>query len=54
MARGKDFNHKKKGHPGMFPKHNTTPKKSKDALNDEEYLVVQEAFKNRVQTEDFG
>jgi hypothetical protein len=54
MARGKAFNHKKKGHPGPLPKNNRTEDKSKEAIGDEELIVTQEAFKNRVQTKDFG
>lgn len=47
MARGKAFEHKKKGHPGSFPKDSLTEKKSKEAPGDEELIVTQEAFKNR-------
>ncbi|MCA1064111.1 hypothetical protein QTG56_02680 [Rossellomorea sp. AcN35-11] len=49
MARGKSFDSKKKGHPGDFPK-NSAPsgKHSEDPAGDEEYIVTQEAFKNRV------
>jgi len=52
MGRGKDFNHKKKGHPGNFPENTLVEKHSKDAIGDEEFLVVREAFKNRIETED--
>jgi hypothetical protein len=52
MARGEHFNHKKKGHPGNLPKDNVVERHSKDAIGDEEFIVVQEAFKNRVETED--
>jgi hypothetical protein len=52
LARGEHFNHKKKGHPGNLPKDNQVVKHSKDAIGDEEFLVVREAFKNRVETED--
>lgn len=52
MARGKEFNHKRKGHPGNFPENTLVEKKSKEAIGDEEFIVVQEAFKNRVEQED--
>jgi hypothetical protein len=52
MARGKEFNHKRKGHPGKFPEDTLVERKSRDAIGDEEFIVVQEAFKNRVETED--
>ncbi len=52
LARGEHFNHKKKGHPGNLPKDNQTERHSKDAIGDEEFLVVREAFKNRVETEE--
>lgn len=52
MGRGKSFEHKRKGHPGEFPKGTQTERHSKDAIGDEEFLVVREAFKNRVETED--
>ena len=45
---------RKKGHPGPLPKNNRTEDKSKEAIGDEELIVTQEAFKNRVQTKDFG
>lgn len=54
MARGKAFKHKKKGHPGAFPKNSRTEDKSREAIGDEELIVTQEAFKNRIQTKDFG
>lgn len=54
MARGKAFKHKKKGHPGPLPKGHMTDDKSREAIGDEELIVTQEAFKNRVQTKDFG
>lgn len=49
MARGKSFESKKKGHPGNFPQ-NSAPegKHSEDPAGDEELIVTQEAFKNRV------
>lgn len=53
MARGKAFNHKKKGHPGPLPADGAeVEKRSKEAIGDEELIVTQEAFKNRVQTTD--
>lgn len=52
IGRGKSFQHKKKGHPGNFPKNTEVERKSKDAIGDEEFLVVREAFKNRVETKD--
>lgn len=52
LARGEHFNHKKKGHPGNLPKDNLVERHSKDAIGDEELIVVQEAFKNRVETKD--
>lgn len=51
MARGEHFNHKKKNHPGEFPKNSVAEKKSEGAPGDEEFLVTQEAFKNRVEEE---
>lgn len=52
MARGNAYNHKKKGHPGNFPKNSLTEKHTKEAIGDEEFIVVQEAFKNRVEEEE--
>ncbi|MBV7506360.1 hypothetical protein KW850_13935 [Bacillus sp. sid0103] len=52
MARGEHFEHKKKNHPGNFPKDGLTEKHAKEAIGDEEFLVVREAFKNRVENED--
>lgn len=52
MARGKEFNHKRKGHPGEFPKGTEVERKSRDAIGDEEFIVVQEAFKNRIEEKD--
>lgn len=50
MSRGKDFNHKKKGHPGNLPDSAyQTKRPATEAQEDEEFLVVQEAFKNRVE-----
>jgi hypothetical protein len=52
MGRGKGFQHKKKDHPGEFPEDTLVERHSKDAIGDEEFIVVQEAFKNRVEEED--
>lgn len=52
MGRGKEFEHKKKNHPGNFPENSVTEKHSKEKIGDEEFIVVQEAFKNRVGGED--
>lgn len=48
VGRGKGFDHKKKNHPGNFPENSITDKHSKERIGDEEFLVVREAFKNRV------
>ncbi|MCM3585530.1 hypothetical protein M3182_07185 [Mesobacillus maritimus] len=53
MARGKGFDHKKKGHPGDFPKGTLVGKNApREAQEDEELLVVQEAFNNRIEVEE--
>lgn len=52
MARGEHFEHKKKGHPGDLPKNNQVDKHVKEVVEDEEFIVVQEAFKNRVEESD--
>jgi len=52
LARGEHFEHKKKGHPGNFQQDSLTEKHVKEAVGDEEFIVVQEAFKNRVENED--
>ncbi|WP_200792854.1 hypothetical protein [Bacillus massilinigeriensis] len=52
MSRGTGFNHKKKGHPGEFPKGTIVEGRTTEAQEDEEFLVVQEAFKNRVEEEE--
>ncbi|WP_010171128.1 hypothetical protein [Bacillus coahuilensis] len=49
MARGKAFEHKKKGHPGDFPADSFVSKENQKPLEDEEFIVTQEAFKNRVE-----
>jgi hypothetical protein len=48
MARGKSFEAKKKRHPGSFPKNSTTEQHTEKPPGDEELIVTQEAFKNRV------
>ncbi len=48
MARGKSFEHKKKGHPGDQPKNSTAEQHTEKPAGDEELIVTQEAFKNRV------
>ncbi|UCZ51528.1 hypothetical protein LGQ02_11660 [Bacillus shivajii] len=50
MGRGKSLNHKKKSHPGDFPK-GSERQKSKHNSHEKEYLVTDEAFKNRVRDE---
>jgi hypothetical protein len=52
LARGEHFNHKNKNHPGDFPKDSLTEKHAREKIGDEEFIVVQEAFKNRVENED--
>jgi hypothetical protein len=52
LSRGEHFNHKNKSHPGNFPQDSLTEKKGKEAVGDEEFLVVREAFKNRVENEE--
>ncbi|MEW8970302.1 MULTISPECIES: hypothetical protein [Mesobacillus] len=53
MSRGKEFNHKKKGHPGDLPSGALKAKRPEtEAQEDEEFLVVQEAFKNRVEEDE--
>ena len=52
MARGEHFNHKKKQHPGNFPKNSIVEQKATEAQEDEEFLVVQEAFKNRLEDDE--
>lgn len=49
LARGEHFNHKKKNHPGDFPQDSLTEKHTKERIEDEELIVTQEAFKNRVE-----
>lgn len=52
LGRGKAYEHKKKNHPGNFPDNSITEKHSKERIGDEELIVVQEAFKNRVDGEE--
>ncbi|WP_210364122.1 hypothetical protein [Bacillus sp. REN3] len=53
MGRGKEFNHKKKGHPGELPGiAYQTKQPATEAQEDEEFIVVQEAFKNRIEEEE--
>lgn len=52
MGRGKHFNHKKKNHPGGFPAHTAGKTLETEAQEDEEFLVVQEAFKNRIEEDE--
>lgn len=51
LARGEHFNHKKKNHPGDLPKNSIAKKHTKERIEDEELIVTQEAFKNRVEEE---
>ncbi|PLR76917.1 hypothetical protein CU633_13510 [Bacillus sp. V3-13] len=48
MSRGKEFKHKKKGHPGDFPKDSLTEKHAHERDDDEQLIVTYEAFKNRI------
>jgi hypothetical protein len=50
LATGKSFNHKRKSHPGEFPK-GSEMKKSKNNIEEDGYLVEKEAFRNRVSDE---
>jgi hypothetical protein len=52
LGRGRSFDHKKKNHPGKFPKNSEVKTHSEDPPGDEEFIVVREAFKNRVETEE--
>ena len=52
MGRGNSFDHKRKGHPGEFPSGTLVYGPITEAQEDEELLVVQEAFKNRVEEEE--
>ncbi|MFC7373546.1 hypothetical protein ACFQPF_18035 [Fictibacillus iocasae] len=52
MSRGKEFEHKKKGHPGQFPDNSLQPRivQASDET-DSESLATKEAFKNRREEE---
>ncbi len=53
LSRGQAFNSKTKGHPGNLPKQAFQQKQATtEAQEDEEFLVVQEAFKNRIEPEE--
>jgi hypothetical protein len=52
LARGEHFNHKKKNHPGNFPENSLAEKHTKERIEDEELIVTQEAFKNRIAEEE--
>jgi hypothetical protein len=52
VARGEHFNHKNKNHPGNFPENNVVQRHTTEAQEDEELLVTQEAFKNRIEEEE--
>lgn len=50
MARGKHFNHKKKGYEPTHPKGSLVePEDRKHEDREEDYIVTEEAFKNRIQ-----
>ncbi|WP_227938179.1 hypothetical protein [Alkalihalobacillus deserti] len=51
MATGKSFNHKRKSHPGAFPKGSEMKKTKNNNIEEEEYLVTKESFRNRVTDE---
>jgi hypothetical protein len=49
MGRGEMFGHKRKGHPGRFPKDQMAGEKQhKDSNYDDEQTFLHEAFKNRM------
>lgn len=50
MGRGKSFNHKKKGHPGAFPK-GSEQVEAKPHRKERSYIADHEAYKNRVTEE---
>jgi len=52
VGRGEHFNHKRKRHPGNFPSNNIVERHTTEAQEDEELLVTQEAFKNRIEEEE--
>lgn len=52
VGRGKGFNHKSKNHPGEFPSNSLAERHTTEAQEDEELIVTQEAFKNRVEEDE--
>ncbi|MBS4202208.1 hypothetical protein KHA93_21595 [Bacillus sp. FJAT-49732] len=53
MSRGKDFNHKEKGHPGNFPKNSFSKEKEHTRQTEQmEDIATHEAFKNRVKEDE--
>lgn len=52
MSRGVHFNHKRKNHPGKFPENTLVERHTTEAQEDEELIVTQEAFKNRIEEEE--
>ncbi len=50
MGRGKSLNHKRKSHPGEFPK-GSGEREAKNNSNEVSYLATEEAFKNRLPEE---
>lgn len=52
LARGEHYNHKRKNHPGKFPSGSITERQTREAQEDEELIVTQEAFKNRVEEDE--
>lgn len=52
MSRGKNYNHKVKGHPGEFPKNSVVPGKDHNQYGKPiENIIPEETFKNRVKEE---
>lgn len=53
MGRGKNFNHKEKGHPGDFPKNSISERKDHSRQTEQiEDIVTHEAFKNRAKEDE--
>ncbi|WEG14797.1 hypothetical protein PU629_10790 [Pullulanibacillus sp. KACC 23026] len=53
MSTGKSFNHKRKNHPGAFPKNTVTEEKEPgEPMNEVADFATYEAFKNRSDQED--
>lgn len=53
MGRGEHFNHKTKHHPGDLPASaEQVERHTTEAQEDEEFIVVQEAFKNRFEEDE--